>query len=112
VANLGCQPILTGGVEDHVHSLLALARTVTIADVVKEMKRGSSIWLKTQPNDLQDFAWQHGYGAFSVGFSQIDAVQKYIEEQQEHHKTVSFQDEFRAFLRKYQVEFDERYVWD
>lgn len=112
LANHDCQPIIIGGVEDHVHILTALARTVTAAETVKEVKRGSSLWLKTKSPDLDGFAWQNGYGIFSVGFSQVETVRDYIAGQEEHHRKVSFQDEFRSFLRKYEIEFDERYVWD
>jgi REP element-mobilizing transposase RayT len=112
LANLECQPVIAGGVEDHVHLLCALSRTCTAADMVKEVKRGSSLWLKTRSADLADFAWQSGYGIFSVGFSQIEAVRKYISGQEEHHHEVSFQDEFRQLLKRYEIEFDERYVWD
>jgi putative transposase len=112
LANLECQPVIVGGVEDHVHLLCALSRTCTAADMVKEVKRGSSPWLKTKSADLVDFAWQNGYGIFSVGFSQIEAVRKYISGQEEHHHEVSFQDEFRQLLKRYEIEFDERYVWD
>jgi putative transposase len=80
--------------------------------MVKEVKRGSSLWLKTKDPDLRDFAWQNGYGMFSIGFSQIEGVKSYIAGQEEHHRKVSFQDEFRHFLRRYEIEFDERYVWD
>ena len=107
-----CQPLIVGGVEDHVHILATLARTVTAADMVKEVKRGSTLWLKTKAPDLHDFAWQGGYGVFSIGFSQLAAVRQYIAGQEEHHKKVSFQDELREFLKRYEVEFDERYVWD
>jgi REP element-mobilizing transposase RayT len=110
--NLDCTPIVVGGVEDHVHFLCALSRTCEPAEMVKEVKRGSSIWIKTKSAGLRDFAWQSGYGIFSIGYSQIETARKYIINQEEHHKTVSFQDEFRAFLNKYDVQFDERYVWD
>ncbi len=109
---LDCQPIIVGGVEDHVHFLCALSRTCEAADMVKEVKRGSSLWLKTKGPDLRDFAWQNEYGIFSIGFSQIEAVRDYIAGQEEHHRKVSFQDELRALLKRYAVEFDERYVWD
>ena len=112
LANLNCQPIVAGGVEDHVHLLCALSRTCEPAEMVKEAKRGSSLWLKTRGPDLQDFAWQNGYGIFSIGFSQIQSVRDYIAGQEEHHRKVSFQDEFRQLLRRYEIEFDERYVWD
>ena len=80
--------------------------------MVKEVKRGSSLWLKTKGPDLQDFAWQNGYGMFSIGFSQIEGVTNCIAGQEEHHRKVSFQNEFRHLLRRYEIEFDERYVWD
>lgn len=110
--HLECQPIIVGGVEDHVHLLCALSRTLPAAEMVKEAKRGSSIRLKTKNAELQDFAWQNGYGMFSIGFSQIEVVRNYIAGQEEHHRKVSFQDEFRELLRRYEIEFDERYVWD
>ena len=112
LTNLDCQPIIIGGVEDHVHILSTLSRTCAAAEMVKEVKRGSSLWLKTKSHDLHDFAWQSGYGIFSIGNSQVEAVRKYIAGQDEHHRKVSFQDEFREFLKRYEVEFDERYVWD
>ena len=112
LANLDCHPIIVGGVEDHVHMLFALSRTSTVAEVVKEVKRSSSLWIKTKSRDLDDFAWQNGYGIFSIGFSQIETVQAYIKNQEEHHRNVTFQDEFRAFLKRYEIECDERYVWD
>jgi len=112
LTNLDCQPIIVGGVEDHVHMLLALARTCTAAEMVKEVKRGSSLWIKTRNVDLHGFAWQNGYGIFSIGFSQIESVRNYIARQEEHHGKISFQDEFRQLLKRYEIEFDERYVWD
>ena len=80
--------------------------------MVKEVKRGSSLWIKTKSPDLRDFAWQNGYGIFSIGFSQIASVRGYIAGQEEHHRKVSFQDEFRLLLNRYEIGFDERYVWD
>ena len=112
LANLECQPIIVGGVEDHVHFLCALSRTTEAAAMVKEVKRGSSVWLKTIAPDLSDFAWQNGYGIFSIGFSQIQVAREYIAGQEDDHRKVSFQDEFRELLRRYELEFDERYVWD
>jgi putative transposase len=112
LAKLQCQPILVGGVEDHVHLLCALSRTCEPAEMVKEAKRGSSIWIKTKGDPLADFNWQNGYGMFSIGFSQIPVVKEYIANQEEHHRKLSFQDEFRELLRRYEIEFDERYVWD
>jgi REP element-mobilizing transposase RayT len=112
LTNLDCQPISVGGVEDHVHLLFALSRTATSAEVVKELKRTSSIWLKGQSPDLGGFAWQGGYGAFSLGISQVDAAKAYIDRQEAHHCKVSFQNELRTLLKRYKIPFDERYVWD
>ena len=81
-------------------------------ELLEGIKKCSSKWIKTQGSDYQDFYWQNGYGVFSVNPSEIDIVLRYIEGQREHHKKVSFQDEYRAFLKKYKVEYDERYVWD
>ena len=80
--------------------------------MVKEVKRGSSIWIKTKSADYQEFSWQNGYGIFSIGFSQILEVKDYILRQEDHHRTTTYQDEFRAFLHRYEIEYDERYVWD
>jgi REP element-mobilizing transposase RayT len=107
-----CETLIVGGVEDHTHSLFALSRILPIAKVVKEMKRTSSGWVKGTSPKLLDFRWQAGYGAFSVSQSNLKSVIEYIENQEEHHKRVTFQDEYRAFLRAYNVEYDERYVWD
>ena len=110
--NQGCEPIEIGGVEDHVHILSTLSRTVCISETIKELKRGSSLWIKERDATLEPFAWQSGYGAFSIGFSQVEAVRRYIQNQAEHHRRYSFQDEFRRMLARYQVPYDERYVWD
>lgn len=112
LSNLKCQPIVVGGVDDHVHLLCALARTSSASDMVKEVKRGSSLWIKSKGGVLQDFSWQSGFGVFSIGFSQIPDVKQYIVGQEEHHRRLSFQDEFRALLKRYEIEYDERYVWD
>jgi putative transposase len=108
----GCHSHVVGGVEDHVHMLCALSRTITIAALVRELKRASSLWIKTRAKGYEGFAWQTGYGVFSVGYSQIDDVRRYIDSQEEHHRSVSFQDEFRTLLRRYNVTYDEAYVWD
>lgn len=109
---IGCECYRAGGVADHVHLAVGLAWTVTIAQVVEEVKTSSSKWLKTQAPQLAEFAWQRGYGAFSVGWSGRDALCAYIDAQEEHHRERTFQDEYRGVLRKYGVKFDERYVWD
>ncbi len=101
-----------GGVEDHVHLLFGLSRTHSIAEVVELVKTASSKWIKTKGREFDEFHWQHGYGAFSVSSSNADDVVRYIEQQDEHHRQRSYQDEFRLFLQKHSVEYDERYVWD
>ena len=112
LAKIHAQPLIVGGVEDHVHVLHTLSRTSSIAETMKELKRGSSMWLKAQSPKLADFEWQAGYGAFSIGQSQVDDVFAYIQGQEEHHRKISFQDEFRTLLKRYAIEFDERYVGD
>jgi len=112
LANLGCSPLIVGGTEDHVHVLSTLARTRDPASMIKEMKRSSSLWLKTKSPELESFAWQSGYAMFSVSYSQIDLVREYIVNQEKHHHKISFQDEFREILKRHALEFDERYVWD
>ena len=107
-----CEPILINGVEDHVHILCNLSRTVTLAGLVEEAKKSSSKWMKEQGLSYGDFFWQSGYGAFSVSQSNVEQVRAYVAAQEEHHRKVSFQDEFRALCRKHGVEIDERYVWD
>ena len=109
---LGCPSLGIGIPEDHVHILFCLSRTHTLADIVGQIKSSSSGWMNKQPGDYRDFAWQGGYGAFSVSASGVEDVKTYISNQVEHHKKVSFQDEFRLFLKKYNLPYDERYVWD
>jgi REP element-mobilizing transposase RayT len=110
--NLGCPVLTVGGVADHVHVLSALLRNISIAKLVGELKRGSSKWIKTKGRMLTKFAWQNGYGAFSLSPSEVEGVRRYIATQEEHHRKRTFQDEYRAFLKEYDVEFDERYIWD
>ena len=110
--NAGCEAYRVGGVVDHVHLAIRLSRTVTIAKLVEELKTSSSKWLKTQSSDLAAFSWQRGYGCFSVGPSDLGSLCGYIDDQEKHHATRTFQDEFRMFLKKYAVEYDEAYVWD
>lgn len=112
VRQCDCEAYRVGGVADHVHLAVRLSRTVSVSDLVKEIKTASSKWAKTQDAARHDFAWQQGYGAFSLGMSQKDALLHYIDTQEEHHRTRTFQDEYRAFLAKYGIDYDERYVWD
>ena len=97
---------------DHAHILFILSRTHTISDVVGQAKRGSSAWLKTKDPFYSQFHWQSGFGVFSVSQSSVGEVREYILSQPEHHRRLTFQDEFRSFLQRYEIEFDEQYVWD
>jgi putative transposase len=108
---LDCPPLRVGGVEDHIHLLARFGREITQAEWIKELKRVSNIWLKTE-GGLREFQWQAGYADFSVSASNLERVKRYIENQKEHHKRMGFQDEVRTFLSKYKFEWDERYVWD
>lgn len=110
--NMECPALLINSVDDHVHILFLLHRTVALSSLVGDVKSSSSKWLKTQSAGLANFAWQAGFGAFSVSESQVPSVRSYIENQEEHHRKVSFQDELRSFLEKHGVEYDERYLWD
>ncbi len=109
---LGVPSLIVGGVEDHVHILGYMSRTITMADLVAEIKRESSKWIKSKDGSLLDFHWQAGYGIFSLSPSHVEDLRRYIANQEEHHRQESFQDEFRRLLKKYDVEYDERYVWD
>lgn len=100
------------GTSDHLHVLFSLSRTMRIADLVEEVKTSTSKWIKTKGPEFRNFHWQRGYGAFSVGQTEVARVKRYIGQQKEHHKRVTFQDEYRQFLRSSGIPFDERYVWD
>lgn len=106
-------PVLAiGSAMDHVHILFSLSKNQPICKVVEEVKKGSSKWIKTKDERFAGFGWQNGYGAFSVSPSKLEEVKHYIQNQSEHHKHVDFQEEFRQFLKKHHIDFDERYVWD
>jgi REP element-mobilizing transposase RayT len=112
VREAGANAVIIDGADDHVHLLLAITASIAVADLMRVLKTNSSRWVhETFPN-LGGFAWQAGYGAFSVSESQRDALKQYIANQAEHHKHVTFQEEFRLFLRRHGIVFDERYVWD
>ena len=110
--NISCPSLIVNCVEGHLHCLCQLSRTTTIAKRIEEMKTSSSSWIKTQSLELTDFHWQAGYGAFSVRQSNVETVKSYIADQEEHHRKKTFQDEFREFLRRHGIEWDEGYVWD
>lgn len=104
--------LLINGTSNHVHILFALSRRVTVADLVEEVKKRSSKWIKTKGIELKNFQWQSGYGAFSIGQSNVATLKKYIVGQKEHHRHKSFEEEYRNFLEKYGVAYDEKYLWD
>jgi len=110
LANLGCYLVEFGGTENHVHILLVLNKKLSVSEMVGKVKSNTSRWLHNRYN--HDFAWQEGYGAFSVSQSKVDIVERYIQNQLEHHKKHSFEDELREFFKAYDIEWDERYVWD
>ncbi len=112
VRQCDCEAYRVGGMADHVHLAVRLSRTLSVADLVKEIKTASSKWLKTQDSGFAEFYWQQGYGAFSVVMSQKETLFQYIETQEEHHRTHTFQYEYRVFLKKYVIDYDERHVWD
>lgn len=109
--NRKCVPVRIGGVEDHVHLLVGLARDESVADLVRDLKSNSTGWMHVE-HQQPAFAWQVGYAAFSVSYSNLSAVSDYIDHQPEHHRTRSFQDEFRDFLVKHEIAFDEHRMWE
>jgi len=117
--NLECYPVKIGGYTDHIHILCMLSKKLTLIKLMEELKSHSSkcppagrAGIKIKDDSMKNFFWQDGYGAFSVNPYEIDVVKHYIENQHEHHKKKTFQNEYRAFLKKYQVDYDERYVWE
>jgi len=103
-------PIRIGGIEDHVHVLCTLPKTMSLADLTEEIKKSSSKWIKTKGQAYSNFYWQSGYGGFSVGWSQVEIVKNYISNQNIHHKKVTFLDEYKELLDENGVEYDERYL--
>ena len=110
--NLECQVVKVGGYKDHIHVLCLLSKKIALMKLVEQLKSNSSKWIKTKGNEFKNFYWQDGYGAFSVTPSEVEIVINYIANQKEHHCKKTFQDEYKAFLKKYEVSYDERYVWD
>jgi putative transposase len=109
---LDCIPIKVGGVADHVHVLLRHGREISQSELVKEVKRVSSRWLKTQGAAFKDFEWQGGYAVFSVSPSNLDRVRSYVADQDEHHRRFDYQSELRTLLRRHGVEWNEKFLWD
>ncbi len=110
--NLGCRLLAANGTENHVHLLISIDKNVQIPKLVGTIKRESSKWLKARSHMLSKFGWQDGYSVFSVGHTQLPDVKKYIAGQKVHHAKKLFEDEMRTFYRKYEIEFNEQYVWD
>jgi REP element-mobilizing transposase RayT len=110
--DLGGQTLRVDGVADHVHIVTTLPRTLSQAQMIEQVKKTSSKWVKILDPRYRGFFWQRGYGAFSVSVSQLDAVLQYLQTQEEHHRTRTFQEEYRELLRRHEIEFDERYVWE
>jgi putative transposase len=110
--NLDSHVVVINAWRDHVHILFALNKNLSLAQVVMEIKRATSKWIKTQGKEFAGFHWQSGYGAFSIGQSGVDEVKAYIANQAKHHRVKSFEEEFRSFLKRYQIDFDELYLWD
>ena len=110
--NLGCPVIKINGVEDHIHVLLQLGRTITISKLISEIKSSSSRWIKTKDDHYNKFSWQGGYGGFSVSRPSLEGAKKYLSSQKEHHKTVTFKEEFLTMLKRAQIPYDEKYLWD
>ncbi|ASB49525.1 transposase [Alkalitalea saponilacus] len=105
-------PIIINGTADHIHILCVMSKNIALAKLVEEIKRHSSRWIKTLDEYYESFAWQGGYGGFSVSQSVYDKTKQYIENQEMHHKKTTFQDEYRIFLNEYGIEYDERYIWN
>ena len=110
IRDLNGIPETIGGVEDHVHLLVGLRATHCLSDVLRDLKASSSKWVH-QELSIPQFAWQEGYGAFTIGASQREAVRKYIDNQEEHHQKKTYQEEYVEFLEAYGVEYDEKYLW-
>ncbi len=110
-SNLECRQLGIGGTRNHVHILASMSKKITVVEFLEVLKKESSKWVKTQGPLFEDFYWQDGYGAFSIGQSGVDALRVYIANQKTHHEAVSFEEEFLELLRKYDIPYDERYIW-
>jgi REP element-mobilizing transposase RayT len=109
---LECNPVRVGGYSNHIHICCLLSKKITQMKLLEEIKKSSSKWIKTKGKQYSNFYWQDGYGIFSVSPRYVDRVVAYIENQEEHHKRKEYQQEFLSFLKKYKIEYDERYLWD
>ncbi len=109
--NLESRCLAAGGTENHVHLLVSQSKKIALCHLMEELKKSSSKWIKTKGNAFRSFSWQDGYGAFTVGESQVEALKIYITGQKERHKRQTFEQELLLLLKKYRVPFDERYLW-
>ena len=107
-----CNPIIVGGHRDHIHILCTLSKKVSQMKLIEEIKKRSSKWIKTLSSDYNGFYWQTGYGIFSINHTELDVATNYIKNQKERHRKINFQEELVAFLKKYEIEYDKRYIWD
>ncbi len=112
IKGIGGIPFMINGMSDHIHVFSTLPKTIALSKFVEEIKRNSSRWIKTKGSAYQQFAWQNGYAGFSVSSSKKDTVVRYIANQKKHHKTLTFKDELLEFLKEYDIDYDERYLWD
>ena len=110
--NLECNPLIVGGHNDHIHILCLLSRKIALMKLIEELKIHSSKWIKIKGQHQQKFYWQNGYGGFSIHPDKVELVRNYISTQDEHHKKISYKDEYRVFLKEYNINYDERFVWD
>jgi REP element-mobilizing transposase RayT len=110
--HIGSTVLAIGGMPDHVHLLLSLGKQSPIADLIRDIKSNSSRWIHETFENLRGFAWQTGYGAFSVSCSNLDQVRGYIGQQVAHHRTRTFQEEFLTLLQRHNIEYDEQFLWD
>jgi REP element-mobilizing transposase RayT len=111
IKQLSSVPVRINGTGDHIHILSTMSKNISLADFLKEIKRSSSRWIKTKHDYYRDFEWQGGYSGYSVSQSKVKDVEKYIANQKEHHKTVSFKDEYIRFLKEYGIDYDDNYLW-
>jgi REP element-mobilizing transposase RayT len=110
--NLHCPLIKINGVEDHIHILLHLSRTISVSDLIRDLKANSSRWIKSKGSDYNEFCWQGGFGVFSLSRRNLDGAICYLDGQKDHHKTVTFKEELIAMLKRAKISFDEKYLWD
>ncbi|MBN2603417.1 MAG: IS200/IS605 family transposase [Candidatus Thermoplasmatota archaeon] len=110
--NNACHVYQIGGMTDHIHIVCALGKTISISKLIEEIKKSTSKWIKTKDKKFADFYWQNGYGIFSISTTHLQALKFYVANQEKHHKTKSFQDEFIRLLQKNDIAYNAQYLWD